>query len=693
MERRRVKLPRHEYGKSEYRPSKEYRLYMRQHRKPYGWYEKLAHLSGKFLKIDPGKKEKERLESAIMFTGLRVKAEEVMSLFIMNIVFFALISVSVLTSAYLVAGQITMINLIAMMGIIMLGALVGYYFYRYPINKVKILRIQASSQAVLAILYMVISMRISPNLERALYFAASNISGALAWDMRQLIWDIEMGKYYSAHVALDSYIEKWKTENEEFAESLRLIRESETQISTRSKTILDEAINIILEGTQTRMKHYAQDLKLPVMVIHMMGIVLPVLGTVMTPLVAVFMSNMVTPLHLIVGYNIVLPIILIWFINMALSKRPITSSRIDTRHHPLIPPRGTMLVGKRALPVLPFAIIATLLLLILPINFFMQYPEILLSGQNVMAEGVVVMQHDIGSLLMSMMVVLSVAVGLSIYWILSNFQKIKIEEKIQKTEDEFGLALFQLGNKISSGAPIEVAIEKGIEDIKDLEISNLFRIVLRNIRMLGMTFEQAFYHPEAGALRYYPSAMIKNIIYVITDTAKKGVSYASESMLRVANYLKNIKTTQEYIRDLLEDTSSSMKFQAYLLTPLITGLIVAMAQTIMKVLVTLGTYIDGLGIAGEMGLLDMQNMFINLETSMSPELFQMSIGFYLVEVIVILGIFLTKISKGDNKTFQWYTTGKLLIIAIIIYLFVALGSSVMFTDIINQALSGLGILT
>ena len=227
--------------------------------------------------------------------------------------------------------------------------------------------------------------------------------------------------------------------------------------------------------------------------------------------------------------------------------------------------------------------------------------------------------------------------------------------------------------------------------MKDLEISKMFRIVLRNIRTLGMTFEQAFFHPTAGALRYYPSVMIKNIIHVVIDTSKKGVTYASESMLRVANYLKNIRETHEYIRELLEDTASSMRFQAYILTPMITGLIVAMAQTIMKILITLGCYIDNLGITGEAGMFSMGDLFGDLSNSMSPELFQLSIGFYLIEIIIILGMFLTKISKGDNKTYQWYTTGKLLILAVVIYTIVALGSAAMFSEIIENALSGMGI--
>ncbi|RLI98168.1 MAG: hypothetical protein DRO99_01375, partial [Candidatus Aenigmatarchaeota archaeon] len=329
--------------------SREYRIFKAVENRKRTWYELLANTSAKFITVSPDKDTKQNLEKAISFAGMKITPESPMSLFVSTILLFVVLGVVSIVTGMLPA--------IGGMGVIALGFMMGYWLLRYPLGVLKHARIEASSQIVLAVLYMVVSMRITPNLEAALRFAASNVSGPLAWDMRRLIWDIEMRKYYSVSQALDAYIAKWKPENEEFAESLRLIRDSTRQVPERAKQELDEALNIILEGTKTRMKHYAQDLRMPVMVIHMMGIVLPILGTIMAPLAAVFMAELVGPIHFILGYNVALPIIIVWFINNTLSKRPMTFSPVDVSHHPDLPPKGYFSMGKVNVPVLPIALI------------------------------------------------------------------------------------------------------------------------------------------------------------------------------------------------------------------------------------------------------------------------------------------------------------------------------------------------
>jgi hypothetical protein len=669
--------------------SREYRIFKQSEKRKLIWYERLARLSQKILTVKPGQKTQDDLEKQIAFTGLLITPASVMSLFVLTIVAFIVVGVA-FTIAFLS-------NPIYGLVIMAMGLGLAYYFYKYPANLVKKLRIRASSEVVLAVLYMVVSMRISPNLERALRFSAANISGALSWDMRKLIWDIEMRKYYSANDALTDYIAKWKPENEEFAEALRLIRDSETQVPDKGRKILDEALEIILDGTKTRMKHYAQELNLPVMIIHMMGIILPVMGTIMAPLAAVFMSDVVSPLYFVLGYDIILPLLIIWFINNTLNKRPVTFSQVDTSHHPDLPPKGSFWIGKgKSFPALPLAIIALLAFTIPAGYFFLENPQMLSIGMTE-TESCTFLGEDMTdacpglSLAMSILLLLGVASCISVYYFLSTFQRLSIQNSVEGIEGQFELALFQLGNRISGGTPTEVAMERSIDDMKDLEISNLFKIAMRNIKTMGMTFDESLFNRKYGALRYYPSKLIRNIMYAVVDTSKKGVTYASEAMLRISRYLKNIRETQEYIREMLSETASSMKFQAYFLTPLITGLIVSMADVMIQVLVKLGSYLDSVAgdQAGGLGGMNISGLFADMDSVISPSLFQLIVGIYVMEVIIILGIFITKISHGDNRTLQWNSVAKMLIIGMFIYFLVAMASSTIFGGLIRDALAGM----
>ncbi len=657
--------------------TREFRKFKEVEKRPLSWYEKLAQTAGKIVDLTPSEDMGKKLQNAINFADLRITPNNVMSLFVMSIIVFGILGgMSIGLFGVPVLGAI---------GIIAVGALVGYYLYIYPVNLIKELRVRASSQVILAVLYMVVSMRISPNLERSLRFAAANISGALAVDMRKLIWDMDMRRYASAWEAIDTYIVKWKPENEEFAEALRLIRDSTTQIPERAKTILDEALNVVLDGTKTRMKHYAMELKTPVMAIHMMGIILPVLGTIMAPLAAVFMADAAKPEYFILGYDIALPAVLIWFINNTLRKRPSSFSAVGLEKHPDLPKKGNFFMGGKQYSAILVGLIVGIGIAIPGVIFFIQNPEFILSG---LAEREV----EMFSLVMSSMVIMGVSFGLGAYFFLANFQKLKVQDKIASVESEFELALFQLGNRIAGGVPTEVAIETAIDDVKDLEIANLFRRTLNNIRNLGMTFEMAMFDSQYGAINYYPSRLIKNVMRAVVDTAKKGVTYASESMLRIAKYLKNIRETEEYMKELLEESSSSMKFQGYFLTPLITGLIVSMADIIIMVLARLGNYLDQLSGGAEegLGLGNFSMIFGSTEATMAPELFQFIIGFYLIEILIILAIFLTKIGRGEDKTFQWYTAAKMLFIGVVFYVLVSTAASMIFGDLIKGALAGIG---
>jgi len=672
--------------------SRQYRIFKQMEKRKLNWYERAARFSEKLLKVKPGERTAEELRKQIAFTGLMIRPESVMSLFVLTIIGFVMVGAAVSIASFLTPGGTPIIGL----GIAAIGLGLAYYFYKYPTNLVKKLRIEASSEVVLAILYMVVSMRISPNLERALRFAAANVSGALSWDMRRLIWDIEMRRYYSASQALTDYIAKWKPENEEFAEALRLIRDSETQIPEKGRRILDEALDLILEGTKTRMKHYAQELSLPVMIIHMMGIMLPVLGTIMAPLAAVFMADIISPLHFVLAYDIILPIMIIWFINNTLSKRPVTFSQVDTSRHPDLPPPGRFWVSKgKSMPALPIAILVFLAFIVPAAWFFVDNPGLISIGlKDTPTCTFFLMEYEecgVLSLAMSIFLILGVAISLSVYFFLSTFQRLRIQNDVETIESQFELALFQLGNRIAGGTPTEVAMERSIGDMKDIQISDLFKTALRNIKTLGMTFEESLFNNKYGALRYYPSKLIKNIMYAVVDTSKKGVAYASEAMLRISRYLKNIRETQEYIREMLSETTSSMKFQAYFLTPIITGLIVSMADIIIQVLLKLGKYLDSISGAGAGGLpgIGISNLFADMDKVISPSLFQLIVGVYVTEVIIILGIFITKISHGENKNLQWNSVAKMLIIGMFIYFLVAMAASTLFGGLIRDALQNL----
>jgi hypothetical protein len=348
--------------------------------------------------------------------------------------------------------------------------------------------------------------------------------------------------------------------------------------------------------------------------------------------------------------------------------------------------------GKKriSIPVLPIALLVGILIMVYPVMYFVEHPDYLLVPTTV-DEGGVVTIEDVNdpepqfTLLMSMLGIFGVGAAFSIFFIFSNIQRSRVESSIYKMESEFELALFQLGNRISGGTPLEIAVEKATHDVKDLEIANLFNITIRNMRTFGMTFENALTHPQTGALRYYPSSLIQNVMQAITKTSQKGVQFASQSMLTVSRYLKSVRETQEYMRGILSETTSSMQFQAYAMAPLITGLIVAMSQVILQVLSFLGTRLESVGFTDTFGI--NAGEILGSSSSITSPMFQLIVGVYLLQVIIILAMFVTKINRGEDSTSQWFLAGKMIIIALTVYALVSVGSTMMFGEMIEGAMS------
>ena len=129
-----------------------------------------------------------------------------------------------------------------------------------------------------------------------------------------------------------------------------------------------------------------------------------------------------------------------------------------------------------------------------------------------------------------------------------------------------------------------------------------------------------------------------------------------------------------------------------MLSPLITGMIVSMSLIIIKVLVALGNYLEDVRAGSEFYTLPLSDALGDLSAAISPEVFQIIVGIYLIQVIIIFASFLTKINEGNNKVSQWYFAGKLLLIGVTLYFLVALFSSYMFSDLIEDALSQLNVL-
>jgi len=288
------------------------------------WYESWCDIAERIIPVKVKDSDIEKVKEAIRFTGLRVTPTGTNS-------FGVLIGVAMVLVAILYLGLMTMVESTSLIGAVLFSLifiLIGVAIIKPLSNLIFFFeqrkRLETSNQMVICILYIVMYMRHTSNLEHALSFAAEHIGGTLAKDLKKVFWNIETGKYSTIKESLDNYLIYWRTYNPDFVNSLNLIEASLYEPSEQRIEILDKSLKVMLEGNYRSMMHYAHDLKAPMEALHMLGVILPILGLVLIPLFAAFIDVGADTkiIGLILLYNISLPIFVYLKGMSLLSKRP-----------------------------------------------------------------------------------------------------------------------------------------------------------------------------------------------------------------------------------------------------------------------------------------------------------------------------------------------------------------------------------
>jgi len=615
------------------------------------WYEYLCNYFGRAFKIPLKDEQFKKLSERLEFCDLNVKPSYIYTTTIifavMGIVFSAILFLLGLSTYAL-------FTIFSFLGF-------AYYLLVYPTILTRHLRIRATSDLIQVAFYLVISLRLVPNLETALMFASSNIKGVVGKDLRKMAWGMSVGKYMSADEVLNAFAMKWKQENLEFYEAINLIRTSISQHKEKREKMLDEAVNILLQGNMERMKHYSTQLRNPLMIITTLGITLPVLTIILFPIITIFLTETIEPILLFFFYDVILPLVIYYVMTETLKTRPIALSSIDISDHPQARSMKKIVLnffGKKI--AFPTIIVSILLgVIFCSIGYYITT----LPGDPVSLTKIV------GGLL----ILFGIGFAIIFYSFFHFYKNIDIRDDIKNMEKEFGEILFQLGYTLSMGIPLEAALEKSHERTKDLKISELFERVLNNIKRFGFTFKKALFDKKYGVIKYFPSNIIQSTMDMISDYIEKGVVGVSKAILSISNYIKSMHSVEEYMRDILDETTSSMRIMMNLLVPIASGAVVGIATIMIMVLyqiVSLLTNVTGLAEAYPQQLgPDVLSGLVDIKNIMPAEVFLVVVGIYMIEITIMLAMFITSLEYGDDPLDKHYLITVNTVISLCIFSF------------------------
>ncbi|MBI2146153.1 hypothetical protein HYU22_02330 [Candidatus Woesearchaeota archaeon] len=670
----------------------------------YSLYEKACNLSESILKLKPDPAKAVAQQKNIDTCHLNITPGGVTSFAILAALFTIVVGSLVSFAIPVLFGAEPMFFFVIFF--LVVGICLLFALQNLPSFIATSWRMKASNQMVQSIFYMVTYMRHTSNLERAIEFASDHLEPPLSLDFRKILWDVETQKFSTVKDSAEAYLMTWKEWDKEFVEAFHLVESSLYEsVEERRIALLDKGLDVILTGTYENMLHYAHNLKSPMTMLHMLGVILPILGLVVLPLVVSFMGSGQTPLitaiYISVLYNISLPIGVYYLGRMILSKRPAGYGAVDIGEKPGIKKFRNVNIpfGKSfTLSINPLIFTITLMVVALLIGFsplilhtlnvpdfrfneagtlkmldYVCAPCIETSAAETCGPGCTeenkVGPYGLGAALLSVVFIFGVGGALGLYYSLRSKNVIKIRQRTKELEDEFSSALFQLGNRLGDGLPAEIAFAKVAETMRGTTSGDFFNITEKNITKLGMGLEQAIFDPHVGSLVSFPSNVIQSSMKVLVESIKKGPRIAAQALLSMSRYIKEIHRVEERLQDLMADIISSMKAQIKFLTPAIAGIVIGITSMISTILTKLSAQLTQFAGGTEVGGTgDLLSIFgIGIPTFH----FQIVVGVYIIEIVYILTILSNGIENGADKLGERYALGKNLISSTALYCFIA----------------------
>jgi hypothetical protein len=184
---------------------------------------------------------------------------------------------------------------------------------------------------------------------------------------------------------------------------------------------------------------------------------------------------------------------------------------------------------------------------------------------------------------------------------------------------------------------------------------------------------------------------------IFVESTKESQEVASAALMHISTYLQSVHRIEEKIRDVLSETISTIKFQTSFIAPLISGIIVGLTAMILIILSVLGEKITAAtsatalpsALGGSSPSLGGSRAFgfFQMSSTIPLSIFQLVVGIYLVEIVIISTILASKIEYGDDRIQMLDSIQKALFVSITVYLVVTVAVTIGFGSMARIAIT------
>jgi hypothetical protein len=559
---------------------------------------------------------------------------------------------------------------------LILFVLMFFYALKYPINAAESEKMRALTYVPEIMNYLIMKMRLQPNLETAVEFASEHGEGRIAEEFRELLWRTKIGQFSSVEEGLDDMAYRWEPYSEDFKHAITLIRASVLIPNDAERNALyDKTLDDLLGSTKEKMEKYARSMKQPSMYLFYIAILLPLMMLIMLPVAAAFAKQAIaTKEVLILLYVIAFPMATYLYARSILGKRPGGYvPPLISDDHPELPKKGTTFVAGMKLPVVPIAIF--LLVAIIVGGYFLeesiQYSEQYLSDQKE------IYGRDLEQpVLMQFYIPLAIAGSVGFYLYGRSVDKKRIQDKIIRMEDDFKDSMYLMASRLGEKKPLEDCLGYVRRFMPESKVATeLFENIQRNIMVLGLTLRTAIFDPVYGAMRNTPSRLMNSAFKIMVDSIELGPEVASYSLMAVSEQIRNVQKINDLMRKLLDEVTSMMSSMATFIGPVILGMIASLQEVIVGVVPESSESGASSSMGGFLGGGSEQ---VSIKELMASTLeFQFIIAIYIFLLAIILSYFTGKVKYGNDRNAIFLLMGKTLPIAVIVFSFAILAGQML----------------
>ncbi|RPI94552.1 MAG: hypothetical protein EHM39_12215, partial [Chloroflexi bacterium] len=492
------------------------------------------------------------LTASLGFTGMELEAVEVLSLAISAAAMASLLVLAA-GSAALAAGMLdeaTMVLLVVCAGIVPMLTFV--YVSEYPKRHAAYMRVHSLGDVPEVVSYIVMSMKLNPNMERALAFTVKNSRRQLARDVRKLMWDMQIRAYDSLDEALAAFADQCGAYGDHFKRAMFVVKSSTCERDEAMRTIaLNRALDIVLNGTKTLMSGFMATLHAPTLILYSIFVMVPLALVAMLPAAAV-VGLRINAIQLFLLYDLLFPLVTLLYAHSILMRRPAAFAPPD------IPDDHRL---RQAVPDRAWAVIA------------------IAAGGGICALGLALPQGVL-PFQEADFIIWGIAGAIAIYCYCTCLPYKKARDVITAMESEFADSLFVLGRRMSEGRPPEEGFAYTARMVSGTAIGKAYARAAFNISCLRTTLRDAVLDPGFGAFADVYSDRIRATISMLIETSAMSGEVAGGSIIRIADHLKELQGIEEEIKKMLFTMTSMLKMTCVVFAPFIAGITLALSGAV-----------------------------------------------------------------------------------------------------------------